>query len=145
FVRGAKNWMEVKGGHALTENYSVLAPEVLLRWDGQPLAQRNTQFIQTLLDADVVIIAGQAASHCVKSSIEDLLSEINAKDESLARQVHCLEDCLSGVAVPDPARPGQFLFDFTPQAEDALRRFAAAGMNVVRSSDPIESWPGIRL
>jgi len=145
FARGSKNWMEVKGGHALTENYSVLAPEVLARWDGAPLAQRNTQFIKTLLESDVVVIAGQAASHCVKSSIEDLLVEIKARDEALARKVYVLEDCMSAVAVGDPARPGQFLFDFTPQADAARRRFAAEGMNVVRSTDPIASWPGIRI
>ncbi len=145
FVRGSKDWMEVKGGNTLTENYSVLAPEVLMRHDGQPLAQRNTQFIKTLLDADVVIVAGQAASHCVKSSIDDLLAEIKAKDEALARKVYILEDCMSSVAVPDAAHPGTFVFDFTPQADAAIRRFAAEGMHVVRSTDPIESWPDIRL
>jgi nicotinamidase-related amidase len=145
FVRGSKNAIEVKGGNALTENYSVLTPEVLMRFDGQPLAQRNTQFIKTLLEADAVVIAGQAASHCVKSSIEDLLGEIQAQDDKLARKVYILEDCMSSVAVPDAAHPGQFVFDFTPQAEQALRRFAAAGMHVVRSTEPIESWPEIRL
>ncbi len=145
FVRGSKNWMEVKGGNTLTENYSVLAPEVLMRHDGQALAQRNTQFIKTLLDADAVIIAGQAASHCVKSSIDDLLSEIKAKDAKLAQKVYILEDCMSAVAVPDASRPGSFLFDFTPQAEAALQRFAAEGMHVVRSSDPVASWPDLGI
>lgn len=145
YARRAKSWMEVKGGNALTENYSVLAPEVLQRWDGQPLAQRNTLFIKTLLDSDVVIVAGQAASHCVKSSIEDLLGEIKAKDESLARKVYVLRDCMSSVAVPDPAGAGKYLFDFTPQAEDALRRFKNAGMHVVDSTTPIEDWPEISL
>jgi nicotinamidase-related amidase len=145
FVRGSKDSIEIKGGHALTENYSVLAPEVLVRFDGQPLAQRNTQFIRILLEADAVIVAGQAASHCVKSSIEDLLGEIRAQDEKLARKVYILEDCMSSVAVPDVDRPGRFLFDFTPQAEQALAHFAEAGMHVVQSSQPIESWPGIRL
>ena len=42
FARGAQSWVEVKGGNPLTENYSVLRPEVLMRHDGQPLAQRNT-------------------------------------------------------------------------------------------------------
>jgi nicotinamidase-related amidase len=139
FVRGSRDGMEVKGGEALTENYSVLAP------DGQPLAQRNQQFVETLLGADAVVIAGQAASHCVRSSIEDLLSEIKARDQSLVRKVYILQDCMSAVAVPDPARPGGFIFDFTPQAEAALRRFAEEGMNLVRSSDPIASWPGLRL
>jgi len=145
FARGSKDWIEVKGGHALTENYSVLAPEVLLRHDGQPLAQRNTQFIKTLLEADVVVVAGQAASHCVKSSIDDLLSEIKAKDVKLAEKVYILQDCMSAVAVPDAARPGKLLFDFTPQAEDALARFASEGMHVVRSTDPMTSWPGVNL
>lgn len=140
FVRGAKNSIEVKGANALTENYSVLAPEVLKRHDGLPLAQRNTLFIKTLLDADAVIIAGQAASHCVRSSIEDLLTEIKAQDENLARKVYIMRDCMSSVAVPDSGRPGSFLFDFTPMAEDALRRFAQAGMNVVDSTQDIRTY-----
>jgi len=145
FVRGSRDAMEVKGGNALTENYSVLAPEVLMRHDGQPLAQRNTQLIKTLLDSDAVIIAGQAASHCVRSSLEDLLSEIKARDPSLVRKVYILEDCMSAVAVPDPARPGSFLFDFTPQAEAALQHLGEEGMNLVRSTDPLASWPGLRI
>lgn len=145
FTRGAKAWVEVKGGNALTENYSVLAPEVLMRHDGRPLAQRNTQFVKTLLDADAVIIAGQAASHCVKSSIEDLLGEITATDVNLARKVYILRDCMSSVAVPDPARPGAFLIDFTPQAEAALQQFADAGMHVVSSTTPIAAWPNIHV
>jgi hypothetical protein len=47
------------------------------------------------------------------------------------------------VTVPDPARPGSFLHDFTPEAEAALARFAAAGMHVVRSTDPVAQWPGV--
>ena len=30
FARGAQSWVEVKGGNPLTENYSVLRPEVLI-------------------------------------------------------------------------------------------------------------------
>ena len=145
FVRGSRAAIEVKGGHPLTENYSVLAPEVLTRHDGRPLAERNARFVETLLEADAVIVAGQAASHCVKSSIEDLLDEIRARDESLAGKVYVLRDGMSSVAVPDPARPGELLFDFTPQAEAALQRFAGAGMHVVRSTDPVASWPDIPL
>ena len=139
FVRGAQSWVEVKGGNALTENYSVLRPEVLTRHDGEPLAQRNTTFLRTLLAADAVVIAGQAASHCVKSSIDDLLDEIAQQDKALARKVYVLADCMSSVTVPDGK--GGFLADFTPQAEQALARFRAAGMRVVRSTDPIETWP----
>jgi len=138
--RGARNGIEVKGDQPLTENYSVLAPEILFTWDGRQIAHRNARFIQTLLDADAVVLAGQAASHCVKSTLDDLLVEIAARDPKLARKVYVLRDCMSAVAVPDPERPGQFIFDFTPQAEEALERWAAAGMHVVRSTDPMAEW-----
>ncbi len=140
FARGVQSWVEVKGGHPLTENYSIMRPEVMTRHDGQALAQRNTQFLQTLLTADAVIIAGQAASHCVKSSIEDLLGEIVTQDRNLARKVYVMTDCMSSVTVPDGK--GGFVADFTPQAEAALKQFADAGMHLVKSTDPLESSPG---
>lgn len=138
FVRGAQSWVEVKGGNTLTENYSVMRPEVLTRHDGQALAQRNTAFLKTLLTADAVVIAGQAASHCVKSSIDDLLDEIVAQDRALARKIFILEDCMSSVTVPDGS--GGFAADFTPEAEKALARFRDAGMHVVKSTDAVSSW-----
>ena len=139
FARGAQSWVEVKGGNPLTENYSVLRPEVLSRFDGAPLAQRNTGFVKTLLAADAVVIAGQAASHCVKSTIDDLLAELVAIDPALARKLYLLTDCMSAVTVPDGA--GGFAVDFTDAADAALARFADAGMHLVRSTDPLAAWP----
>ncbi len=143
YARVAQSTVEVKGGNPLTENYSVLRPEVLSRFDNGALAQRNTQFVSTLLAADAVVIAGQAASHCVKSTIDDLLDEIAAADPALARKVYLVTDCMSSVTVPDGK--GGFAVDFTPQAEAALQRFANAGMNLVTSTTPMASWPGLRL
>ena len=144
YLRGAQPGFEIKGGNPLTENYSVLAPEVLTRWDsGGAIGQRNVNFIETLLEADYVVIAGQAASHCVKSSIDDLLAEILAKDPALAQKVYVMEDCMSSVTVPDGQ--GGFHADYTPEAEDALRRYAANGMHLVKSTDPIDTWPDLVL
>jgi nicotinamidase-related amidase len=143
YARAAQSNVEVKGGNPLTENYSVLRPEVLSRFDGAALAQRNTQFLHTLLAADAVAIAGQAASHCVKSTIDDLLTEIAAADPALAKKVYLVTDCMSAVTVPDGK--GGFAADFTADADAALARFANAGMHLVKSTDPIHSWPGIRL
>lgn len=143
YARVAQSTVEVKGGNPLTENYSVLRPEVLTRFDRGALAQRNTQFLSTLLAADAVIIAGQAASHCVKSTIDDLLDEIAAADPRLAKKVYLVTDCMSSVTVPDGK--GGFAVDFTAQAEAALQRFADAGMNLVTSTTPIASWPGMNL
>jgi nicotinamidase-related amidase len=106
-----------------------------------PLGQRNTQFISTLLASDAVVIAGQAASHCVKSTIDDLLTEIVAQDPALAKKVYLVTDCMSAVTVPDGK--GGFFADFTDDADKALQRFAAAGMHLVKSTDPISNWPGL--
>ena len=141
YARTAQSHVEVKGGNPLTENYSVLRPEVTSRFDGLPLGQRNTQFVHTLLTADAVVIAGQAASHCVKSTIDDLLAEIVAHDANLAKKVYLVTDCMSAVTVPDGK--GGFVADFTDDATAALQRFAAAGMHLVTSTTPIASWPGL--
>jgi nicotinamidase-related amidase len=126
---------ELKGQNPLTENYSVLAPEVLTRHDGGRLDVRNQALVDHLLSADRVIVAGQAASHCVKSSVDDLVEEAARRDRALVRRIHVLADCMSAVAVPDPAGSGAFLADFTPQAEAALERWAERGVHVVRSTD----------
>jgi nicotinamidase-related amidase len=138
FARLSRAGVEVKGTTPLTEYYSVIGPEVLTSFDGTPLARKNTDFLRILFTADAVLIAGQAASHCVRSTIEDLLAHLG---DYPAHKVYLLEDCMSAVAVPDPGRPGEFVFDFTPQAEEALVRFRAAGMHVVSSTTPMAEWP----
>lgn len=140
FARSVQSWTELKGDNPLTENYSVLRPEVLTRHDGAVLAERNTKLVDRLLRADVLIVGGQAASHCVKSTVDDLLEAIVARDPGLAARVYILVDCMSSVAVP--YGKGGFFADFTPQTEAALQRYAEAGMKLVRSTDPMESWPG---
>lgn len=137
-ARGSQTDFQVKGGNPLTENYSVLGPEVTTSADGAIIAQSNVRFIERLLRADVVIVAGQAKSHCVKNTIDDLLTEIVAQDPELARKVYLLEDCTSPVVIPG-------VVDFTDQADEAFERFAAAGMHVVQSTTPIADWPDVQL
>lgn len=141
YARGVQSWTEIKGDSPLTESYSVLGPEVLAGHDEQPIGRKDVELLETLLAADVVAVAGEASSHCVKSTVEDLLAETLARDPALARKVYVLADCTSAVAIPDGR--GGFVADFTPQAEEALRRFAEQGGHIVRSTDPIESWPDI--
>jgi nicotinamidase-related amidase len=129
---------EVKGSNPLTEHYSVLGPEVLTDPDGKQIAQKNAPFVQKLMTFDAVIIAGQAKSHCVAWTIDDLLEDIRREDVRLAQKVYLLEDCTSPVVAPG-------IVDYTEEADAAFQRFADAGMHVVRSTDPINSWPGIKL
>lgn len=137
-ARSSQTGFQIKGGNPLTENYSILRPEVLDGENGKPIAQKNVRFIEKLLKYDVVVIAGQAKSHCVAWTIDDLLTEIVSKDKKLAEKVYLLEDCTSPVIIPG-------VIDFTADADAAFRRFADAGMHVVKSTDPIEMWPGVSL
>ena len=137
-ARSSQTQFELKGSHPLTENYSVLRPEVMEGVEGGVLAQKNTSLIQTLLEFDAVIVAGQAKSHCVAWTIADLLTEIQVFDPALASKVYLLEDCTSPVVVPG-------VIDFTEQANAAYERFAAAGMHLVKSTDAIADWEGIAL
>ncbi len=129
---------QVKGDNPFTENYSVLSPEVLAGPAGEGIAEKNAGFIRKLLDFDAVIIAGQAKSHCMAWTIEDLLNEIQISDRKLSEKVYLLEDCTSPVVIPG-------VIDYTEQANKAFQKYSDAGMHVVRSSDPIVNWPGIKL
>jgi nicotinamidase-related amidase len=123
----------VKGNNPLTEHYSILGPEVVDDQHGNAIGEKNRQLIEKLLGFDAVLIAGQAKSHCVAWTIDDLLTGITAVDRKLAEKVYLLEDCTSPVVVPD-------VVDWTDDADAAFERFAEAGMHVVRSTDPIERW-----
>jgi nicotinamidase-related amidase len=129
-ARCSQTIFDLKGNNPLTENYSALRAEVLEDTNGQPIAQKNANLIKQLLEFDVVIIAGQAKSHCVAWTIDDLLTEIKAKDPKLAKKVYLLADCTSSVVVPG-------VVDFTEQADIAFQKFADAGMHIVKSSDAI--------
>jgi nicotinamidase-related amidase len=124
-----------KGDNPLTEHYSVLGPEVDTDLEGEPLGRRNQELIERLLRFDAVVIAGQAKSHCVAWTIRDLLDDTTVQERELAQKVYLLEDCTSPVVVPGVA-------DYSAAADEAFARFAEAGANVVRSTDPIGSWPG---
>ena len=124
---------EIKGQNPLTENYSVLRPEVLNDTDGKPIAEKNSTFLQTLLAYDRVIIAGQAKSHCVAWTVSDLLEEIQQIDSELAKNVYLVDDLTSPVVVPG-------IVDYTEAADAAFATAADAGMHVVQSTVPIENW-----
>ena len=127
---------QVKGDAPLTEHYSMLGPDVTEGPDGDRLGRRNSELIETLLGFDAVIVAGQAKSHCLAWTIDDLLLRDDARASGLTRRTYLLEDCTSPVVVAG-------VVDYTDEANAAFARFAAAGMHVVRSTDPIERWPGL--
>jgi nicotinamidase-related amidase len=119
-ARGSSPAFRVKGDHPRTEHYSALGPEV---------GERDESLVRLLDSFDAVVVAGQAKSHCVAWTLDDLLEDAPA----LAERVYLLEDCTSPVVVPGAV-------DYTEEANAAVERFAAAGVHVVRSTDPLETW-----
>jgi len=126
---------QVKGENPLSEHYSMLGPEVTEGPDGDGLDGKNTRLIEKLLGFDAVVVAGQAKSHCLAWTIDDLLEEEELGNR-LAERTYLLEDCTSAVVVPG-------VVDYTDEADAAFERYAAAGMHVVRSTEPLSSWPGL--
>ncbi|MGE5272994.1 MAG: isochorismatase [Verrucomicrobiota bacterium] len=105
---------QIKGDDPRTEAYSVLGPEV-----GE---DRNEALVELLRSFDAVIVAGQAKSHCVAWTVEDLLKDLPAD------HLYLLEDCMSPVVVAGAV-------DFTAEADEAIARFAERGVRVVRSTE----------
>jgi nicotinamidase-related amidase len=130
-ARRAQTRFEIKGRNPLTEHYSVLGPEVLAGARGEPLGERNSALVRHLLAFDAVLVAGQAKSHCVAWTIADLLTD----SPEIASRVYLLEDCSSPVVVPG-------VVDYTDDADRAFASFAETGAHVVRSTEPLASWPG---
>ncbi len=135
-ARASSPDFQVKGEHRLTEHYSMLGPEVTEGPDGEVLEQKSRDLIEKLLGFDAVVVAGQAKSHCLAWTIDDLLEDDDVQERRLAERTYLLEDCTSPVVVPGAV-------DYTNEADAAFERFREAGMNVVRSTDPIASWPGL--
>jgi nicotinamidase-related amidase len=122
---------QIKGRNPLTEHYSVFGPEIRTDADGNKIADKNAALISKLIRYDIIIIAGQAKSHCVAWSVDDLLHE----KKEIANKVYLLEDATSPVVIPG-------VIDFTEAADNAFKKFADAGMHIVKTSDPIENWFG---
>jgi len=122
--------INVKGDKPFTENYSVIGPEVLTGPMGEMLGTHNTKFIEQLQQFDKLIVAGQAKSHCVAWTVQDLLNDINEVDPELAKKVYLLDDCSSPVVVPG-------VVDHTDAANAAYEKFAKAGMHLIKSDQLI--------
>lgn len=134
-LRSSQAHFETKGSHAVTENYSVLSPEVR-ELAGHSVGTFNAAFFEMLMAFDRVYVFGQAKSHCVLSTLRDLQEHIAQVDPKLMRKVYVLEDATSPVPAPalDPLPPR---LDFPRIAEQAFAELRGAGMNLVKTSDPI--------
>jgi nicotinamidase-related amidase len=113
-----------KGSNPFTEHYGALMAEVPDPED--PTTTLNTDFLDILQEADIIGLAGEALSHCVKETITQIADNI---DEKYLRKFYILTDCSSPVpAVPDGP-------DFPQIAADWLEEMKDRGMNLVKAEE----------
>ncbi len=118
---------EAKGSLPLTEHYSVIQPEVPV--SGQPGGSKNQALLDELAQADLTFVAGEAESHCVLETVEDLVEEFKDRPDWLSRVIF-LRDCTSPVVHPE--------IDFHAMALARFAEFARQGVVFANSTDP---WP----
>lgn len=115
-----------KGQNPATEHYSAISPEVSEDAQGNLLVERDKTLLEKVINYDRVLIAGQAKSHCVAATLDDLWKEIQAVNPKLVEKVFLLDDCASAVVIPG-------VVDYTDEAEKAFMRFEKAGMQRITS------------
>lgn len=104
------NWVS-KGSNMFTEHYSAVKAEVPDPKDSS--TQLNTKFITTIGEADRIIYAGEAGSHCLNYTVTDTADGFG-DDGTYVTKMVLLTDGTSPVISPNidfPAVQAQFIKD----------------------------------
>lgn len=109
----------VKGNNPWTEHFSGVQAEVPDPSD--PTTQANTGLIQTLEEADIIAIAGQALSHCVASTVTDIADKFS--DPKYIEKLVLLTDATTNV-------PG---FEFL--GDKFIKELTAKGMKLSTTTE----------
>jgi len=108
-----------KGSNVDTEHYSAVRAEVPDPLD--PSTQLNTEFINPLEKADIVIWTGEAGSHCLANTGRDTVEGFS--DESFIKKSVLLTDATSPVA------------GFENLQEDFIKEMTGKGMRITTTVD----------
>lgn len=107
-----------KGSNPFTEHYSAVKAEVPDPAD--PSTQINTDLIQTIEKADILIWAGEAGSHCLPNTMRDAFEAFGP--DSIKKSV-VLTDATSPVT------------GFEQNQADFFKEFASKGVQFVKTTD----------
>jgi nicotinamidase/pyrazinamidase len=114
-----------KGTHPLTEHFGIFCAQVPIA--SRPETQINLDLINTLESHKVVYLAGEARSHCVATSLKQMIKFAPA----LASKLVILQDCMSDVTglghLADPifADAKNKSIAFTDSSDDVASRLKA--------------------
>ncbi|HEX2013433.1 MAG TPA: cysteine hydrolase [Roseateles sp.] len=104
----------LKGMNPWTEHYSALQAEAPDPAD--PGTQLNRALVERLDDCDELWIAGEASSHCVKATVEDLVKHLPSGKTGRLDKLVLITDCMSPVG------------GFEAQAAEFLQGMRARGL-----------------
>lgn len=107
-----------KGSNWSTEHYSAVRADVERHDDVS--TQLNVDFIQILQDADRVYLCGQASSHCVANTVNDVVENFGAAPLG---NLWLLDDAMSPV-------PG-----FEKLSQNFFRDMKTRGLNICKTTD----------
>jgi len=109
-----------KGSNPFSEHYSAIKADVPDRYD--PGTQINMGLIEILKKADDILISGEASSHCVMNTVEDILDH--------------LDDANKLVWLKDATSPFNYLnFDFSKMIDEFIEETKNNGMRVCTTND----------
>lgn len=116
----------VKGSDYRVEHFGALEAEMPMA--DNPETSLNVGFLTTLQDADIILIAGEALSHCVRATIQQIVDNIG--DEHI-KKIHLLKDCSTSI----PAIPN--VVDFPALTEAWLKQMTRKGLVI---TDTVSFW-----
>ncbi|MCH2188793.1 hypothetical protein MK079_03120 [Candidatus Gracilibacteria bacterium] len=116
-----------KGTNPLTEHYGALEANDPIAAD--PSTSLNTNFLQTLQNGDFIVIAGEAASHCVMSTVNQIVDNIG---ENGVKKLVLLTDCMSPVAAITDEQ-GNMIVDFPGMTDAWYAELEAKGVVLTTS------------
>jgi nicotinamidase-related amidase len=108
-----------KGSNPNTEHYSAVKAEV--QDPSDPTTSVNRRFISNLEEKDIILLTGEALSHCLANTVRDIANDFD--DEESIKKMVLLSDCSSSV-------PG-----FEKLGEEFVEEMVARGMQVKKSTD----------
>jgi nicotinamidase/pyrazinamidase len=115
--------MVQKGSNMWTEHYSALQAEVPDADDPGTLLNRS--LLQSLDEAELLLVAGEASSHCVKATVEDIVDNLPGGRPD---RIVLLTDCMSPVG------------GFQSQSDSFLRTMRERGVRSSTTADAIRTW-----
>src|SRR5690606_33535845 len=119
----------LKGEYPWSEHYGVFEAETPL--DDVPSTQFNTELARRLTQGvDLLLVAGEASSHCVAASVDQLLGAL--RDARIPRpdsgfEIALLTDCMSPVS------------GFEQIEKDFIARATAAGVKFTTAQEALAS------